>query len=213
MSLQTFLRTVYGLLTFSLPIFAAIYVVQHANELPTMTPGAIGFLESTFFLVILLNLFFLILYNLQHNPSVPVLLSLILGPIIGCTITAFADGYPVGLLIAEIGMTYVIELTFAFGGLVSLIAIMSIVSAISKREWKPLTEVGIAAAQGLFIIPGVGATWIFGKMIFQYILPHAVPANDPYHLIALVVYAAWIVPVVQNIAAFFTDFKNESIIA
>ena len=94
-----------------------------------------------------------------------------------------------------------------------MVSSIVVIGAVRSKKWRDVSGLGVVLLQALFFIPGFGATFIFGRIIFLELLPSAVPPHNPYFLFTIVVYAGWIIPVVQNMIAFFWDFKNESIIA
>jgi hypothetical protein len=111
------------------------------------------------------------------------------------------------------GMVIVIELTCGFALLMLVITAGIVAGAMQSRKITDLSGLLIVVMQGLFLIPGIGAAWIFGNAFIVDILPATVP-DGPYRTILLIaVYASWLIPVAQNIYAIFGDFKNESIIA
>lgn len=205
-------KIVYCILLFVLPIVSVVFVVRQADVLG-VSEGEINFLFSSFFLVALFNLFFLILYHGYLPTRLGGITSLLFAPIVSCLIQLvlarqFVSGY-----LAELGMIYTIEVVLAFCMLMGIIVVAGLWTSIVERDKAGASILLLCVLQLLFLIPGGGAVYIFSKVIFTVFLPAAIDPYEPISVMGILVYIVFFAPILQNLWTFFKAWKEESIIA
>jgi hypothetical protein len=162
MKLTNLLRWIYFLLFLGLPIYAVLYFTFSSEINISFSSLEKSFLERSFFLVIILHFFLAItwmkdLFKELKNPLVT-----LASPLVWMGVQRLFIPFTFGDYFAGMGIVYIMSLAIWFT--------YFIFDAIRRDPtyWK------YGLLQLIFIIPALGTTFIFGKLLLvQKIIPQA----------------------------------------
>lgn len=208
------LQWTYSLVILVIPIYAVIFLHTNSEALAIVTEKELHFLQSSYFLVVLFTLFMLVLLHEYLPDTVPQMLNLLIAPILIVGAQALVSPISLSEYIAQLGMLHVITIILAFIILIAYILILSLFGMTGDMEFGDEGFLGLlitCGAQLLFIIPGVGAIYIFGR----YIYIHEILSNSPngtlWHWSTLFIIGTYALSIANTTWIFGRKLKNESI--
>lgn len=210
--IRSWIKFIYCVFLLVLPVVAAVVVGLQAETL-RVDLWWVHFLQSSFFLVGLFNLFFLILYHEYLPDNLLTLCSLLFGPIIVAAGHALVAPNSFWFTLAEAGMIYTIEIILAFALLMVIILVLATLGSLRERDLSGLGgALLVCGLQLLFLIPGGGALYIFSQVIIENVLQEIALANGAWSVLSVVSYGLLLATIVENIWAFFHGLKDKSIL-
>jgi hypothetical protein len=179
-----------------------------------VTPRETDFLLRSFFLVGLFNLFFLLLYQGYLPNKLTTLVSLLFGPLLTAFGHTLITGDGFWFTVAEAGMIYTMEIMLTFAILILMVVALEVSASVVQRNFGKLgSTLLICGLQGLFLVPGGGAVYIFSRVIINNVFTEMAATHGVWSPLALISYALVVIPIIQNIWTFFHHLKNESMIS
>lgn len=208
------LQWIYSLVILGLPIYSVIFVHTNSEALAIVTEKELHFLQSSYFLVVLFTLFMLVLLHEYLPDTIPQMLNLLVAPVLIVAVQAVVSPISATEYIAQLGMLHIITIILAFIILILYIFILGILGNIFSKTFDGDSIIGllfICGAQLLFIIPGAGAMYIFGRYIYIHEILTSSPNGTLWHWSTLFIIGTYVFSIINTTWIFGRKLKNESI--
>lgn len=205
----TLLKCVYALLLIVFPVFSVIFLFTNVRYTIAITSGQANFLSSTFFLVALFVFFMQLLFAKYYPSTVRGMLALIFGPLLLALPQLLEGGWQEYII--NTGIIYFSGVMLSFAALVAFGPFLKgKFNDPATRTRKTLLQyyAFAAAPQLLFLIPGLGATYICLKVLYMVEVAPFFETNQLQLLYAVFLLAA----IVQQAYSLFESMREESII-
>lgn len=206
----TWLRALYAVALLLLPVYSVLFIVYSPLTADALSDSQISFLASTYFLVVLFNLFMLVLRFKDLPHTMAGMLNVLLTPVVVIVLHTVLDEGSVAMAIASLGMVYAMSMMVAYAGLVFVGPYLA-GKVRSVRD--AVSAFGLGLTQLLFIIPGIGAVVIFSEVLLKTQIWPAYGEAEPYSPMLVLSYALLIGAVVQNAWTVAKEMRKNSVLA
>lgn len=214
--LLTILKWVYSLSVLIIPIYSVIFLHTNPGALEIMSAKNLDFLQSSYFLVVIFILFMLVLLHEYLPSSLLGMSELVFTPVIIIALQALVSPVSASEYLAQLGMLHVITVMLSFIILILYILVVAIVGNMFSSSLYDESILGLlvtCGAQLLFIIPGAGAIYIFGKYIYMHEILASSPTGSLWHWSSVILIGCYTFSIVNATRLFGRNLKNESIAA